>query len=219
MCAGLFSCNKTIQQEKTGLFSITAAELKHHLDFLAADEFKGRDTPSAELKIASKYLSNLSKKYGLLPVMSDNSYFQSIPLETSIVSESETSIVLKSKAGKEEFKFRMDFGVEDKNLSSGNIKGSMVFLGLGHQTPDKSWDDLKNINIEGKIVVILDANLLENHVLRSDGPGMHLRARAEKLVEMGAKAVIKIIDLPLSSKLFITSKLSFRNQVLNLKIV
>ena len=194
MCAGLFSCNKTIQQEKTGLFSITAAELKHHLDFLAADEFKGRDTPSAELKIASKYLSNLSKKYGLLPVMSDNSYFQSIPLETSIVSESETSIVLKSKAGKEEFKFRMDFGVEDKNLSSGNIKGSMVFLGLGHQTPDKSWDDLKNINIEGKIVVILDANLLENHVLRSDGPGMHLRARAEKLVEMGAKAVIKIID-------------------------
>ena len=194
MCAGLFSCNKTIQQEKTGLFSITAAELKHHLDFLAADEFKGRDTPSAELKIASKYLSNLSKKYGLTPVMSDNSYFQSIPLETSIVSESETSIVLKSKAGKEEFKFRMDFGVEDKNLSSGNIKGSMVFLGLGHQTPDKSWDDLKNINIEGKIVVILDANLLENHVLRSDGPGMHLRARAEKLVEMGAKAVIKIID-------------------------
>jgi len=194
MCAGLFSCNKTIQQEKTGLFSITAAELKHHLDFLAADEFKGRDTPSAELKIASKYLSNLSKKYGLLPVMSDNSYFQSIPLETSIVSESETSIILKSKAGKEEFKFRMDFGVEDKNLSSGNIKGSMVFLGLGHQTLDKSWDDLKNINIEGKIVVILDANLLENHVLRSDGTGMHLRARAEKLVEMGAKAVIKIID-------------------------
>ena len=116
MCAGLFSCNKTIQQEKTGLFSITAAELKHHLDFLAADEFKGRNTPSAELKIASKYLSNLSKKYGLTPVMSDNSYFQSIPLETSIVSESETSIVLKSKAGKEEFKFRMDFGVEDKNL-------------------------------------------------------------------------------------------------------
>jgi hypothetical protein len=194
MCAGLFSCNKTIQQEKTGLFSITAAELKHHLDFLAADEFKGRDTPSAELKIASKYISNLSKKYGLLPVMSDNSYFQPIPLETSIVSEGETSIILKSKAGKEEFKFKMDFGVEDKNLSSGNIKGNMVFLGLGHQTLDKSWDDLKNINIEGKIVVILDANLLENHVLRSDGTGMHLRARAEKLVEMGAKAVVKIID-------------------------
>ena len=194
MCAGLFSCNKIIQEEKTGLFSITAAELKHHLDFLAADEFQGRDTPSPELKIASKYLSNLSKKYGLIPVMSDNSYFQSIPLKTSLVSESETSIVLKSKEGKEEFKFRMDFGVEDKNLSSGNIKGSMVFLGLGHQTPDKSWDDLKNINIEGKIVVILNANLLENHVLRRDGTGMHLRARAEKLVEMGAKAVIKIID-------------------------
>ena len=194
MCTGLFSCNKIIQKEKTGLFSITAAELKHHLDFLAADEFQGRDTPSSELKIASKYLSNLSKKYGLMPIMSDNSYFQSIPLETSIVSESETAIVLKSKEGKKEFKFRMDFGVEDKNLSSGNIKGSMVFLGLGHQTPDKSWDDLKNRNIEGKIVVILNANLLENHVLRSDGTGMHLRARAEKLVEMGAKAVIKIID-------------------------
>tara|TARA_B100000809_G_scaffold254269_1_gene291267 strand:- start:2894 stop:4540 length:1647 start_codon:yes stop_codon:yes gene_type:complete len=212
MCAGLFSCNKIIQQEKTGLFSITAAELKYHLDFLAADEFQGRDTPSPELKIASKYLSNLSKKYGLLPVMSDNSYFQSIPLETSIVSESETSIVLKSKTGKEEFKFRTDFGVEDKNLSSGNIKGSMVFLGLGHQTPDKSWDDLKNINIEGKIVVILDVNLLENHVLRRDGTGMHLRARAEKLIEMGAKAVIKIIDNERET-LFQKSDFKFENSV------
>ena len=212
MCAGLFSCNKIIQQEKTGLFSITAAELKYHLDFLAADEFQGRDTPSPELKIASKYLSNLSKKYGLLPVMSDNSYFQSIPLETSIVSESETSIVLKSKTGKEEFKFRTDFGVEDKNLSSGNIKGSMVFLGLGHQTPDKSWDDLKNINIEGKIVVILDVNLLKNHVLRRDGTGMHLRARAEKLIEMGAKAVIKIIDNERET-LFQKSDFKFENSV------
>ena len=217
MCTGLFSCNKIIQKEKTGLFSITAAELKHHLDFLAADEFQGRDTPSSELKIASKYLSNLSKKYGLIPIMSDNSYFQSIPLETSIVSESETAIVLKSKEGKKEFKFRMDFGVEDKNLSSGNIKGSMVFLGLGHQTPDKSWDDLKNRNIEGKIVVILNANLLENHVLRSDGTGMHLRARAEKLVEMGAKAVIKIIDNERET-FFQKSDFKFENSVKSIVI-
>jgi len=61
--------------------SITTDELRLHLSFLAADEFAGRDTPSPELKITSRYLATMVESYGLQPLMPDGSWYQSIPLD------------------------------------------------------------------------------------------------------------------------------------------
>ena len=72
------------------------------------------------------------------------------------------------------------------------IEGEILFLGLGHQTSDKSWDDLRGLNLKGKVVVILDAELPSTHALRSGATGMLLRARAKMLVGLGAKTVLKV---------------------------
>ena len=185
--------NKSVE-DVNGIESITKKDLEHHLNFLASDEFLGRDTPSNELRIASKYLAQMSKTYGLKPIMPNNSYFQLMPLKTSTISDSESSIVLTAKSGNITYKYLENFGIGDNDLSSGSIYGDLLFLGLGHQTPDKTWNDLKGKTITGKVVVILDADLPRTHALRSDGTGMLLRARAKKLIELGAKAVIKVID-------------------------
>ena len=181
-------------KKETGLDSINAKDLQYHLDFLAADEFLGRDTPSQELKIASKYLALKAKSYGLKPLLKDSSFFQLLPLTTSAISANQTSIVLQTKSGKKQYKYLKDFGIKDSDLSSGIIEGEILFLGLGHQTRDKSWDDLKGFDLTGKVVVILDADLPRTHTLRSDGTGMLLRARAKMLVDLGAATVLKIID-------------------------
>ncbi|MCK0108376.1 M20/M25/M40 family metallo-hydrolase [Flavobacteriaceae bacterium S0825] len=190
----LFGCSNNAANKENGLESITVKDLKHHLEFLSADEFLGRDTPSNELKIASQYLAKMAKNYGLKPLMPNNSYFQLMPLKTTRISASETSITLITKSGNKVYKYLEDFGIGDSDVSSGIIKGDLLFLGLGHQTLDNTWDDLKDKNITGKVVVILDADLPRTHALRSDGTGMLLRARAKKLTELGAEAVIKIID-------------------------
>lgn len=44
LTAVLSGCSPSPKQQ--ALESITAMDLKHHLDILAADEFRGRDTPS-----------------------------------------------------------------------------------------------------------------------------------------------------------------------------
>jgi hypothetical protein len=55
--------------------SITEASLRSTLEHLASDKMKGRETGSAELREAGRYLAERCKKAGLMPLFS-NSYFQ-----------------------------------------------------------------------------------------------------------------------------------------------
>ncbi len=60
----------------TALGSITAGELKHHVDLLAADAMDGREAGSQGGHAAGDYLAGLLKSYHLRPAGDQDSYFQ-----------------------------------------------------------------------------------------------------------------------------------------------
>ena len=76
--------------QSAGLKTITENELRYHLGFLGAEEFNGRMTPSAELEIATLYLANIAKEFGVKPILKDGSFYQEIPLTISSVFEANT---------------------------------------------------------------------------------------------------------------------------------
>ncbi len=47
---------------------ITAAEIQEHINYLASDELKGRDSGSEGCLEAARYIENEFKKYGLAPL-------------------------------------------------------------------------------------------------------------------------------------------------------
>ena len=134
-----------------GMESITAEELRFHLSFLAADEFQGRNTPSDELKIASRYIALMAEKYGLKPLMPDGSFFQEIPLEITTVSEAKTHIRLFTDMSEQTFFFPKAFGMRGRTVNPGNTSGEVVFLGYGLSAPNLSWDDYGEVDLKGKI--------------------------------------------------------------------
>jgi len=69
-----------------------------HLRFLAADEFRGRNSSSNELKIASRCIVIMAEKCGLKPIIPNGSFSQEVPLEVTTVSESRSVISLSSEA-------------------------------------------------------------------------------------------------------------------------
>ena len=70
----LFTFQLTAQ--KKGLESINRNDLKMHMEFLASDELKGRDTGEPGLEIAARYLAVHTKALGLTPADPDNEFFQ-----------------------------------------------------------------------------------------------------------------------------------------------
>ena len=63
--------------------------------------------------------------------------------------------------------FPHSFGVRARYSSSGSASGEIVFLGLGLHAPDLDWDDYEGIDLKGKVAVLLDAELPQDHALRS----------------------------------------------------
>ena len=73
----------TSSQEEDPLFSITRAELRDQIFFLASDELEGRDTGSEGFAIAALYAITQFKMSGLEPLIIDKdgkkTFFQSVP--------------------------------------------------------------------------------------------------------------------------------------------
>ncbi len=66
-----------------GLKAISVEDMKPYLKFLGSKEFRGRNAPSAELNIASRYIALIAERIGLKPLMPNGSYYQDVPVEVT----------------------------------------------------------------------------------------------------------------------------------------
>ncbi|UCE40145.1 MAG: M20/M25/M40 family metallo-hydrolase [Candidatus Aminicenantes bacterium] len=181
-------------QQQKAVESITAEELKLHLDVIASDEFRGRNTPSQELKIASRYIATLAESYGLKPLMPDGSFFQGIPLEVYTIDQVKTRMRLTSKNGAQDFSFPHDFGIRDRSYQDMEISGEILFVGYGLSSAKLDWDDLKGLDLKGKIVVMIDPDLPDGHRLNTPENRSILRYRSYNIGGKGAAAVLSIVS-------------------------
>ena len=195
VCMGLAvlaGCSSSPQTQ--AVESITGADLKLHLDILAADEFRGRDTPSPELKIASRYLAAMAERYGLKPLLPDGSFLQEIPLALTEVDAFRTRVSFRSSGADQEFSYLRDYGLQGRGLASARVAGRVLFLGLGLSAPDQNWDDIGALDLKDRILVILDPDLPEGHALMTAQNRRLLRRRSWTALQRGALAVLTVVS-------------------------
>lgn len=174
--------------------------MKPHLEFLAAPEFRGRNAPSAELDIASKYIALTARRIGLQPLMPDGSFYQEVPVEVTTVFEQGSRLSLNVGGRSQVFRYPESFS-PGWYVAAGKAAGEVVFLGYGLSAPQLNWDDYEGIDLNGKFAVILDVSLPEDHVLNPEENRRLLYSRSVAARGKGAVAVITIIDEERESKL------------------
>ena len=185
--------------QSRGLRTITEKELRYHLEFLGAEEFRGRETPSPELDIATLYVANWARSMGLKPGMPDDSYYQPVPVSVTKVLQPGTRITVSGGNSDRIYYFGQSFG---GNFSvNGSYTGEVVFAGLGISDPENGWDDLKDLDLRGKIVIILDA--LRPGYKNATGPYYYSRLNTviSVLYERGAAAVFSVVSAEREEKL------------------
>ncbi len=134
-----------------GLFSITPEEMKSHVYYLASDAMKGRNTPSPELDTCAAYIAREFHRYGLKPVGDDKSYFQRFNvLKTRLSSPNLFS--LTSGGRDTTYQIKNDF-VPLHLTANRSVTAPIVFAGYGITAPEYNYDDYKNIDARGKIVL------------------------------------------------------------------
>ncbi len=75
-----------------GTDTISAAELRDYLTFIASDEMEGRDTPSRGLDTTAKFIAMNLSRWGFKPAGDDGTYFQRIALRRDRVDSGQTRV-------------------------------------------------------------------------------------------------------------------------------
>jgi hypothetical protein len=187
----LSSC--TDSATSRALDAIRGEDMRFSLEFLGSPEFRGRSTPSSELDIASKYIALTAERIGLKPLGPGGSFYQEVPVEVTTVVPSASHLRLATGSGDTSFAFPEDATV-GRAFEAGRAKGGVVFLGFGISAPDLGWDDLKGVELKGRIAVVLDAALNGDHPLKPAENRRLFSGRAGALRERGAAAVVLIIN-------------------------
>jgi len=178
--------------QQRGIKSITEDELRLHLTFIASDEFGGRNTPSTELKAAARYLATIVESCGFKPLMPDGSFLQNIPLEITKISEAKTELKIYTDLGEHIFYFPQAFGLSSSAI--GRFSGEIVFVGRGIYAPDLGWDDFGDIDLTGKVVVMLQAELPREHELMKPENRRIVQRSSLQPRSKGATGVLSIVS-------------------------
>ena len=144
--------------------AITQDGLKADVYFLSAPEMAGRKTTSRESRIAANYIAAEFLRLGLKPLGDDGSYFQNYDLMLGAQDDAHTSLVVRQGNVEKTLQLGHDFDLTwiTQTINPTKINAPVVFLGHGIQAPEYGYDEFANIDLHGKIVIILPHEPQEN---------------------------------------------------------
>ena len=181
--------------------TITKESLKQPIEKLASDEFKGRSTGTVGETKTVDYLISQLKEYGIKGGMPDGSYVQEVPLTGQKTVEDAKLKINKGSQTLHTFDYYTDFMAWPSNLSEEvAVDGAdLVYVGYGIQAPEENWDDFKEADVKGKIIVVKNNDPSNNPDLFKGKTRLYYGRydyKYEKAREMGALGVLIVHTTP-----------------------
>jgi Zn-dependent M28 family amino/carboxypeptidase len=137
-----------------GVRPITSAEIDGHLRFLSSDLLEGRAPATRGGRLAADYIASQLRIAGLEPGV-DGSYFQRVPID---VVGADAATVRASASGKTTTSLRYPEDVvvwAGSAIDRSGASGELVFVGYGATAPEYRWNDFKDTDLKGKILLVL----------------------------------------------------------------
>jgi hypothetical protein len=208
LLAGLFSLAQGSDKTET-IETITKAELRDHIYYLASDFLGGRLPGSEGYRQASHFIASQLKSAGLEPIVKNAdgkvSYFQPIGFMISTIAPEST---LRFRKAQREITFSSGGQfiplLHGQAFKNGHYEGDAVFIGYGIEEPEEGWNDYKGIDVSGKIVLMIagtptkdghpllseEKNKLYGNLMESAGK------RMMSAIHHQSAGVIMVLDAP-----------------------
>jgi Zn-dependent M28 family amino/carboxypeptidase len=138
------------------LETINPEHIRAHVRFLSHDLLEGRGTGQRGGDIAAEYIATQFALYGLKPAGDNGTYLQKVPM-VGITPSLETTFSLIPASGS-----RMTLKVLDDYVSydqtqqpQSDVDAPIVYVGYGIHAPEYNWDDYKDTDVRGKVLLML----------------------------------------------------------------
>ena len=168
---------------------LTRGQLQSVIEFLSSDLLEGRAPGTRGGELAESYVHSLFKQLGLA------ARFQPLALHGFRIN------TLHAALGDRELAFPGDIvGSWVRRESEFSLEGDVVFAGFGIRTPLWQWDDFKNADLRGKVLLVrvndpgqFDARVFNGRALTYFGRWTY---KIEEAARAGAAAILLIHTTP-----------------------
>jgi Zn-dependent M28 family amino/carboxypeptidase len=126
----------------------------NYVKVLAADGMEGRETGSTGLRKAQDYVVEQLKRAGLEPV-GTKGYFQPIQFVSRQIVERDSSLVLVHGGEVEPLTLGDDAIFNTRVELAPRLEAPLVFAGYGLSVPELGYNDLAELDLRDKVVVIV----------------------------------------------------------------
>jgi hypothetical protein len=128
-----------------------------HVQFLADDSLEGRNTGSEGHKKAAAYVADRFKQAGLEPAGASG-YLQPVAFVSRKIVEAESSLALVRNGAAEPVELGPEAAIGMRTPTAPEVEAPLVFAGYGLTIPEAKHDDFADLDVRGKIVVILSGS-------------------------------------------------------------
>jgi Zn-dependent M28 family amino/carboxypeptidase len=135
---------------------INPERIRATVKFLADDLLEGRGTGARGGDIAALYLATEFETMGLKPAGDNGTYFQKVPM-VGVTTEPGTTMEFVPAGGGAPIALRYldDFVVNNQTAQPvSDIDAPVVFVGFGIEAPEYRWNDFKNADVRGKVLLM-----------------------------------------------------------------
>lgn len=146
--------NKTQLKDDDGLAAFSADSLGKNIEVLASDSFLGRMPFTKGEDLTIDFLQKKFAAVGLEPG-NGSSYLQDVPM-VNITTTAAPDMQVKSAKGSFKLKGLEDYVIWTNKTDSVSLNNSdLVFAGYGVVAPEYNWNDYADIDVKGKVVLVL----------------------------------------------------------------
>jgi Zn-dependent M28 family amino/carboxypeptidase len=136
---------------------ITQETLAAPLRFLADDLLEGRGVASRGDALARLYIETQFQFFGLAPGAGDRSFTQPVPI-VGITSQISLPLTARGGGGEASFLAPDDYvAYAWRPLPTTEWRDAeVVFVGYGIHAPEQTWDDYKQVDVRGRVLLFMN---------------------------------------------------------------
>jgi Zn-dependent M28 family amino/carboxypeptidase len=184
--------------------TINPERIRAHVRFLSHDLLEGRGTGQRGGDIAAEYIATQFAVYGLKPAGDNGTYMQKVPMVGITPLPETTFSLLPSSGSPVNLKVLDDYVAYDQTQQpQSDIDAPIVYVGYGIHAPEYNWDDYKDTDVKGKVLLMLvseppsdDAKVFKGKALTYYGRWTY---KYEEAARRGAVAVLLIHQTDMAS--------------------
>jgi len=136
--------------------AINAENIRWHVKFLAHDLLEGRGTGQRGGDIAAEYIATQFALYGLKPAGENGAYMQKVPMMGIVTEPDSTYSLIPAKGDAMPLSNKDEIvAMDETGDTSTTVDAPIIWMGYGVDAPEYKWNDYQDVDVKGKILLML----------------------------------------------------------------